>query len=619
MTRAGLANRFCDPRHRLRWLAALAVAQGCLYAVLTGLSHQFDVGTPVRDRPIVAVLGLLGACFALYIASLVLVLRCRPTVRLATVVIGSAIVLRLILLFSTPIQEIDIYRYLWDGAVSSRGVSPFRYAPAEVLAADVNGDLPAELRRLAVLPAESPPMAEILRRIHYAELPTVYPPVSQFVFAIADRLVPPAAPVWIRVTGFKAVLGLFDVATVLLLWWLLTEVRAHPGWTVAYAWCPLVLKEFANSGHLDTIAVCLTTAAILAAVRGYRRGAEPSGRWQAAAGVFLGLAIGAKLYPVVLLPLLTVMSVRGAGWSRGVVFLSASLTVAAISLAPMLPSHPTRPTSATAAARNSNTVTALPPPDSGTPAASPGASVAADGDSLAGLQAFLSRWEMNDFLFMIVIENLRPASLRPGEPEAWFSVLSDAAKWNVISPVARALHVDPERAAFLSARLITAAAFLLIVLWLIGNAVRTNSSDAFLEAGFLTLAWFWLLAPTQNPWYWTWAIPLIPFARGRAWFAMSGLVLIYYLRFWLIYHWPDTAILGTAYAGARFFDYVVAWVEYAPWLLWLFLAAWICRSGRSGRLEREEPDSADDCESLHRSRADGRIGFKMVSFQTSLS
>ncbi|MFM9961619.1 MAG: hypothetical protein ACKV2Q_10375 [Planctomycetaceae bacterium] len=28
-------------------------------------------------------------------------------------------------------------------------------------------------------------------------------------------------------------------------------------------------------------------------------------------------------------------------------------------------------------------------------------------------------------------------------------------------------------------------------------------------------------------------------------------------------------LLGTPYPGPQFFDYVVTWLEFAPWLIWL--------------------------------------------------
>ena len=64
-------------------------------------------------------------------------------------------------------------------------------------------------------------------------------------------------------------------------------------------------------------------------------------------------------------------------------------------------------------------------------------------------------------------------------------------------------------------------------------------------------------------------MPLLPFARGRAWMALSGLVFLYYLRFWLTRHFAEAPVLGTRYPGPWFFDYVVTWLEFGPWFLWL--------------------------------------------------
>jgi hypothetical protein len=60
---------------------------------------------------------------------------------------------------------------------------------------------------------------------------------------------------------------------------------------------------------------------------------------------------------------------------------------------------------------------------------------------------------------------------------------------------------------------------------------------------------------------------------------------IYYLRFWLIYHFPDVGaadvgVLGTAYRGTSFFDFVVVWLEFAPFLIVLIVGAtWDSRKG----------------------------------------
>lgn len=111
---------------------------------------------------------------------------------------------------------------------------------------------------------------------------------------------------------------------------------------------------------------------------------------------------------------------------------------------------------------------------------------------------------------------------------------------------------------------------------------------------FLALAWFWFLAPTQNPWYGCWALAFLPFANSKVWLAVSGLSLIYYLRFWFLYHFPDVGaadvgILGTAYRGTSFFDFVVVWLEFAPFLIVLIVGATL--DARKGAKPAKEVDA----------------------------
>jgi len=47
--------------------------------------------------------------------------------------------------------------------------------------------------------------------------------------------------------------------------------------------------------------------------------------------------------------------------------------------------------------------------------------------------------------------------------------------------------------------------------------------------------------------------------------------MLYYLRFWLTYHFPHTAVLDSPYTGDAFFDFVVTWIEFGPWFACLFV------------------------------------------------
>jgi hypothetical protein len=172
---------------------------------------------------------------------------------------------------------------------------------------------------------------------------------------------------------------------------------------------------------------------------------------------------------------------------------------------------------------------------------------------------------MNDFLFLIVIENLKPQDVVPAGQRAWFSWLPESYRAALVSAVRRYVEVGPWEAAFLLARGFTAIVFAVLAIGFAIRAAGAGQGRGELECAFLTVAWFWLLSPTQNPWYWTWALPLVVFARSRVWWLLSGLVLLYYLRFWFSYQFPDEPLLGTGYTGIPFFDLVVTWVEFGPW------------------------------------------------------
>ncbi len=558
----------CDSN--VRKLLIIAALQVILYGIVAWLSARFAFGSEESARPILLVLALFAAVFACYLYSIRVALQCNATWRLGAALFASAAIFRVVLLLTPPIQEIDIYRYLWDGAATASGINPYRYAPAEVLVAKPNDGLPGDLQALVRLRDNSPSRAEILRRIHFSELSTIYPPVSQAVFAADQWLMPSHATLEQHALVLKAVLTAFDLATVALVWMLLTDVGHHPGLTVAYAWCPLVIKEIANSGHLDSIAVFLTSLAVWCIVRLLAAvGRQRATRWGLVGAVALALAIGAKLYAVVLIPVLGAAVAGKLGFLRAAMYAVFIALVAALCLAPMLLTFPApggASGSATSPAETDSTNFPNDAPVADQPRTMPA--------TASGLTAFMTRWEMNDFLFMIAIENLRPSEVPAQVPPAWFAISPESWRRAIIYPLAEVMKADHQTTSFVTVRALTAGLFVAISLALAWRVMRNPRSLVLLEATFLTLAWFWLLSPTQNPWYWIWAMPFLPFARGRAWYAMSGLVMVYYLRFWLQYHYPGTPVAGSVYGGTQFFDFVITWVEYLPWFAWLAISGY---------------------------------------------
>jgi hypothetical protein len=521
----------------LRWLGIAGVP---IYVAIAFLAESFGPEADPSPRPLLAILGLFGVGCILYLLALRLVAR-DADASLSTVLLFS-IVYRLILLPSWPVQEVDFYRYLWDGRVTLHGLNPYRYSPTQIEEAEFREAVPADLAELRRLAGATESTRTIFDRVHYRDIPTAYPPMAQAVFALSVWLTPADASVWLHVMIWKSVLVVFDVGTLLVLVRLLRTVGMPPAWSLAYGWCPLALKEFANTGHFDSIAVFFATLALYLVIH-----ADDVFRAALALGV-LALAILAKMYPLILLPLVAIYLYRRLHLRAAI---ALAVFVAAL-VAGYLPFHR-------------------------------GESERTDTHHAgSGAATFLfTRWEMNDLLFMIVYRNLAPPPPQRGDP--WFVVVpqttrdglkqylierldewdraqddSDAGPWQHLPGDA-----DP---AYLLALTVMGSILLLILLVQIGRVARAPEPMVLLRACFTVLAWGWLLSSTQNPWYVLWSLPLMPFARGRAWFLMPCLAFLYYLRFWLERWQPaDPSV------GLMMFDYGMVWLEHAVLLMALTL------------------------------------------------
>ena len=572
-----ISNTDFGGRRSLKVLAGLAFVSELAYLAVVLCSqslHEAGAG----GHSLLTLLALFAGMFCVYLFAIRVASRAPQGASLLWLIVGSGLIFRLTLLFSDPIEEIDLYRYLWDGSVVTQGVSPFRYSPHQVLAASSETDLPDDLARLVRLRDSAPEMTTILKKVHFGELPTIYPPVSQAVFGLCAWLTPKTASLFVRMTLMKAWFVGFELATLFLVIRLLRFTGRPIGLSLTYAWCPLAIKEIGNSGHLDALAFFLATLAIYLAVSALFRpsGSRPRMGRAAVASIFLALACGAKLYPIIFAPLFVFSFQRKLGWKCAIVSSFAFAAILVPVAWPMLPRH--SPDVQTTEFDPGQVV----PQTDDAPPVPPQEVSTTPRDPSESLRAFLGEWEMNDFLFLILIENLRPTADLPPNEVAWFSILPEQWRLNIIQTTRSFWGMDAGRVPFFATRAITSAIFVILACWLAWRASRSEDPTAWLSAAFLTVAWFWLLLPTQNPWYWTWALPLLAFARNRAWLLMSGLAFVYYVRFWLVHHFAGTQLLGTSYAGPMFFDYIVTWLEFAPWLVLLIAGSlyrkWVAMS-----------------------------------------
>lgn len=536
-----------ENRHAIRLVFGLgAVIWGLLvWILLLGESYQYEV--PNSERPILLVTSLLFTASVISIMGVWLGLKIMRTNRsLLPVIVVFAISFRLVQLFAPPFQEVDSYRYIWDGITSTSGVSPYRYSPHQVLEEQGQDE---QLNALQNQVLDSPAQATILSRVHFAQLKTIYPPVSQAVFAATVFCIPGNASVSTYLLAMKFSITLFDLATFFLLVYLLTRLKLHPAWSMLYGWNPLVIKEFSNSGHLDSIAIFLVLAAVvclLKSIRAFDRTEEvvPGDHrlmFLVLSAVLLALGVASKIYPIILAPYLAMVLVRRSDWFHSILFCCVFVLIAVATLFPMLQSY-----------GNSSTADQAKVED---PSEQP---------TKEGLTVFLKHWQINEWAFMLVYQNLREIDPEQTRDIPWFRLPNEAARKRIVS--FGALFVSEEDAANFISRVITLGGFGLFYLCLAIMAWRRSRwrAEPFLADCFWIIAIFFCLQPTQNPWYWIWALPFLPFTRNRGWILYSPLLLIYYLRFWLATLPDEFNFLGFTYTGMGLFDFVIVWIEHLP-------------------------------------------------------
>jgi len=204
-----------------------------------------------------------------YVFGVLLVTWCKFDMRRAVlIIVVSAAIFRIVLVPQFPSQlSSDIFRYVWDGRVQMAGINPYRYIPSD--------------EHLSFL--QSDPVYPGINRRDYAH--TIYPPAAQMIFLSV-------CAIWPSVTGMKAAMVLLDLLTILLLIKLLRRLGMNPALVLIYASHPLIIWEFAQSGHLDAAVITLVVAAHWARLNNRNV-------WT---GILLGLATITKFQPIILFP-----------------------------------------------------------------------------------------------------------------------------------------------------------------------------------------------------------------------------------------------------------------------------------------------------------------------------
>ena len=191
--------------------------------------------------------------------------------------LGAAIVFRLIFLFAIPNLSQDFYRFIWDGKLLLQGINPYIFTPDELIA--------------------KPPIegAQIL----YAGMgelsagnPTNYPPLNQLFFALAALFGGNSilgAVVSLRLFLIAADVGIFYFGRKLLQKMNLPENRIF--W---YLLNPFIIIELTGNLHFEGVMVLFLLASLhFLSIK----------KWVLSSG-FFACSVSVKLIPLLFLPLL---------------------------------------------------------------------------------------------------------------------------------------------------------------------------------------------------------------------------------------------------------------------------------------------------------------------------
>ena len=197
-------------------------------------------------------LPLFLLCFSLAAAAYLLGMsQLRRTPIPQGVLWGAAVLARLVLLGTVLSLSDDVYRYLWDGHLLLQGINPY-----------------AQTVSAPILDAYATPLRQL---VNHPGMATPYLPAAQGYFWLLEGIAPQQA------LTHRAAAMLLDLLTGLVIRYLLLRLRLNPAAVIVYLWNPLLMVEFAGSGHVDALMLFLGMAgwAFVFAENKWRRVSAP--------------------------------------------------------------------------------------------------------------------------------------------------------------------------------------------------------------------------------------------------------------------------------------------------------------------------------------------------------
>ena len=249
-----------------------------MWAVFLRIRFLGDLQAHIPETVMLLVLAGL-----FYLVSCYLVLQTPKGTKshgMGLLILAVAAIVRLTVWPLAPALSDDPYRYRWEGKLQAAGGNPYESRPADARWSGLRDTT--------------------YSRVTGKDFKAVYGPLIEqmelwtFRAASALKVDPLRQAFW-----FKLPFALCDLGVIAALWMLLGAYGLPRDRILIYAWSPLPVIEFWATGHNDSLVVLLVALALLAA-------AKQRWTWSFVA---LGLAVAAKIWPVLLFPLFI-------GWKR---------------------------------------------------------------------------------------------------------------------------------------------------------------------------------------------------------------------------------------------------------------------------------------------------------------
>ncbi len=219
---------------------------------------------------------LIGLYASLCFLSYKLVQVLKTDLRL---LIGLALIFRLVFIMALPNLSQDYFRFIWDGRLIAAGWNPYQYIPKELIGLE-SFNIP-QARELINGMGD-------LSAGHFSN----YPSLNQLIFGIAGWISP--SSILGSVIAFRVVVILADIGTFIFGRKLLRSIGLPEHRVFWYLLNPFIIIEMTGNLHFEAVMVFFLVLSLYLLH-------EKKWFWSA---IIFGLSVSVKLLPLLFLPLL---------------------------------------------------------------------------------------------------------------------------------------------------------------------------------------------------------------------------------------------------------------------------------------------------------------------------